>query len=452
MEGRFRSLYFAMLATFILFGIGLAVVGATLPRIIDEFRWSYVATGAVLAAGSVGYFVSTFVSGMLVRRLGPKLLIVIGLSLQAIGLAFFGALPLVTANMLLYFMVGVGHGSAEVVVNWCVVRMERAGRSRLMNLMHAAFAAGAVIGPLGAGRIMAVGSSWQTVYRLMAAAAVVMAGAMALLPFSRVAEGQAPSDARPALTGVGGAGAKSEDEPGTGALLRHPLLILCFLTLFLYVGAAIGVSSWVAEYYVEVLGASAATGAYMVSVYWAGLLAGRLAASFGFRGRRQAELLLVMACACTVALALAVTARGPWLAGVGFFASGLAYSAIYPVVISIVGERFRRSQGVAIGFVATGGGMGAFAFPFLMSAIADRYGLQRGFLLYVGANVLMVVLTLAILRLVRAGREREPESAAEAAAAPEHTPRTKVRFLAADRTVPGAGRPRAPDGDGGRTG
>ncbi|MFC1715330.1 hypothetical protein ACFL6S_16800 [Candidatus Poribacteria bacterium] len=47
-------------------------------------------------------------------------------------------------------------------------------------------------------------------------------------------------------------------------------------------------------------------------------------------------------------------------------------------------DHSKNGQGAAIGFVATGGGVGAFAFPFFMAAISDRFGIQRGFIFYKG--------------------------------------------------------------------
>lgn len=379
-ESQFRSLYFAMLLNFVIFGVTLTIIGATLPKIIREFQWSYTATGVVLSAGSIGYFVSTFVSGILLQRLRPKLIVATGLAIQAVGLSLFAARPVVLLNLMLNFLIGLGQGGTEVVVNFSVVHMERSGQSRLMNLMHAAFAVGAIIGPFAVGRIMDAGLSWQMIYRLMALVTILMAGTLSLLPFSRLKRESS----------------KSGDEPRLIELLKHPLLILSFLILFLYVGTELGVSAWVAEYYVKILDVSASAGAYMISIFWIGLLAGRLGLS-GYRGRRQAEVMFILASTCTVALLFAVLMRGPWLAGFGFFLAGLGFSAIYPLVIALVGKHFKRGQGAAIGFAATGGGIGAFAFPFFMAAIADRFGMRRGFFFYIALDFIMVVLTCAVI-------------------------------------------------------
>jgi fucose permease len=48
-------------------------------------------------------------------------------------------------------------------------------------------------------------------------------------------------------------------------LFRDPFLLLLAGTIFFYVGAEIGISNWIAEYFVEIHHSSAAVGALMVS-------------------------------------------------------------------------------------------------------------------------------------------------------------------------------------------
>ena len=396
-EGRFRSLFVATLANFVIFGVTLTVIGATLPKIIRDFQWSYTATGVVASAGSVGYFVSTFLSGILIQRLSPKQVIVTGMVLQTLGLSLFAGRPTVLFNLPLSFLIGLGQGATEVVINFTVVRMDRTGKSGLMSFMHAAFSAGAIIGPFGVGMLIAAGSGWQMIYRVMALVSLLMAGTLSALPFSRLEQ---------EVT-------ESEDQPRVVELLRHPMLIVSFLILLLYVGTELGVSTWLAEYYVKVFNTSASVGAFMVSVFWMGLLIGRLGVSFGYRGYRQDKVLLILASTCTVALLFAVMMGGPWLAGVGFFISGLGFSAIYPLVIVLVGKYFWRGQGVAIGFVSTGGGIGAFAFPFFMAAISDRFGIRRGFSFYIALDVLMTALCCVAIWQTRALQKRQVDSIPE---------------------------------------
>jgi fucose permease len=387
-----RLLFWALLSNFVLFGVTLTIIGATIPEIIRGFHWSYTVTGIVLASGSVGYFSSSFLSGFLIKKFGSKLILVGGLFLEAIGLLLFARHPSALFNLSLTFLLGVGQGGTETVTNVSVIQMEKEGESRLMNLMHAAFCIGAIVGPFITGMLIAtlpssggVGVGWQVAYRLSALACFLMGVLFLFLSFAHIR--------REKLDTQGGGKILS--------LLFNPLLVLLFLTLFLYVGTELGTSSWVAEYYVKILGTPSSVGAYIVSLFWTGLLLGRLSISFWYKERSLSGLLIFLASLCTIALLCAISVKNPLFAGFGFFMAGLGFSAIYPVVMALVGQNFQQGQSVVVGFVAMGGGIGSFMFPFLMAFISDHFGLQKGFFFYVGIDAFMVALTIVVKWLIR---------------------------------------------------
>ena len=380
---RFRSLYLGLLAVTALFGADLTVVGAVLPEMIRSFGWSYTEAAAVLAAVSIGYFASTFASGFVVPRLGPRATVVTGLVLMTGALAVFGATPLVLINVLLHGLVGVGLGAIEVVINYGAVRIERDGRSQLMNLLHAAFSVGAVAGPLLAARLLDSGIAWQIAFRTVAVGAAGMAAWLALLPFGRLEEG------------LGGDHHDATRSAATMPLDRG-LLTISVALLFLYVGVEAGVSSWLGEYFVGFLGTSPAQGALMVMLFWGGVLGGRLLLAFCYHGTRAAEAILLLAVVALAGLAAAVTVNDRTMAAVGFVATGFGFSSIYPLVMSIVGRFFAlRHQSMVIGFATTGGGIGSFLFPFVMALVAEQAGIRRGYLLYVAVSALLVLLSVA---------------------------------------------------------
>jgi len=69
----------------------------------------------------------------------------------------------------------------------------------------------------------------------------------------------------------------------------------------------------------------------------------------------------------------------------------------YPTVMTLIGECFPLSQSQVVGFAATGGGIGSFVFPFLMSSIAENWGIRAGFATY---GVFAAGMTLASIWLV----------------------------------------------------
>jgi len=298
---------------------------------------------------------------------------------------FFAWTPYAWLNMLLNLMIGFGQGGTEVVVNYSVVKIEQSGKSRLMNFMHAAFSVGAVIGPYIVILLMKINQDWQTIYRLMALVSIILAGVFLAIPFSHIPKKD-----------------KSvESKVKVSKLVKDPVLLLAFLILFVYVGSELGVSNWVSEFYVKFFEKSAETGALMVSLFWVGLLIGRLGTSILYKGSKPALVALGLSITCTVALLFALLTKHHLISGVGFVFAGLGYSAIYPLIMALVGRYFSEGQGAAVGFAATGGGFGSFVFPFIMASISQVFGIYKGFFFYFILNIIMTGLIIVIINVSR---------------------------------------------------
>lgn len=402
-EPRFRALFLALFAVFTLFGTSITIIGATLPKILAEFHWSYFLAGVVIGAGAVGYFVSSFAAGYLIKYWAPKPTIMLGLLFEIVGLAFFAATPDPFANTLLSALIGLGQGCIEVGVNTATLRIDPHGTGRPMNLMHGAFAVGAILGPLAVGILIRSGLNWIFVYRgmtLIFVLLVVMTWFITL-----------PKAAYQATDG----------SEVTERLSSSPAYWLSFVALFFYVGVELGVSNWVAEYFVASFAYSAAAGALLVSLFWAGLLAGRFGVPLLYKGARQDAALVGFSILATVSIILlallAHIAATPLVGSIaqGFvFLAGLGCSIYYPIFMTLLGKCFPHAQSQAIGFAATGGGIGSFLFPFIMSAIAQSWGIRAGFATYA---VFAIAMTIAAYGMARIAGKR-PGAGAVASASP----------------------------------
>jgi fucose permease len=379
-------------ANFLVFGGIGTTAGATLPLVIRHFEWSYLAAGWIFAASAAGYFLSTFVTGLVLPHLGIRRLMVVGLLLQAIGIGGFGTGSSLPINMVMFVILGLGQGAVEVSINVGVVRIETPGQSRLMNLVHSAFTIGAMAAPFMAGFLAWMQAPWRWVYMIMAAVAVGM-----LVWTVRAGSWMNHHESQHASNASGNSREHSK--------LRDPLLVFLAATIFFYVGAEIGISNWIAEYFVKIHQTSASVGALMVALFWFGVFLGRMAHGLWDHGKRQGNHLLISSLGSLVALLLAIWIRMPWLSALLFFLTGVGYSIVYPCVMSLIGMSFPKRQSAAIGMVSTSGGLGVFLFPFAMSALSERFGLVNGFQFYLGLTVLMCVCIVISLVLLR-GKKR----------------------------------------------
>lgn len=385
-EPEHRAIYYPLLAAFLCFGVNANVIGATLPPILDQFGWSYVEAGLVMAASSAGYLLAAFLSGLLVHRLGHRLIGAAGQALLAMGLALFAAWPSAWVNGALFFLVGMGGGSMELVVNTAIVRMERGGQSRLMSVMHSMFAVGAIVGPLAAGWLLAAGGQWRMVFRVMAGAAVALGVVLAALPYQR----------------LGGDVGGQREHVKLGALLRQPVLALGSLILLLYVAAEMGAAKWIGAYFTRELRSSDSAGAYALAAFWAGLLAGRFGIGWWYHGSRLGAVLLVLGTMMTAGLAAASAMVGPAAAAIAFAVAGLGCSAIYPVTMSLVGRYAKGGSAAACGMASMAGAAGEIAGPLAMAAISERLGLRAGFVFYAAVSAAMLACVVGVWKVTRA--------------------------------------------------
>lgn len=370
-EPRFRGLFLSVFALFTLFGTSMTIIGATLPKILANFHWNYLTAGIVLGAGAVAYFVSTFVAGYLVKHWGSKPTILLALTLIVAGLAFFATTPDPAANTLLSALIGLGQGGVEVGLNWTILRMDERNTGRPMNLLHGAFAVGAIVGPFVVSMLMQSGLDWAVVYRGMALIFVLLA---VLMAFAALPSGRPEA---------------AEHYETRERLSANPAYWLSFFALFLYVGVELGVSNWVAEYFVVVFAYSPDASAMLVSLFWLGVLVGRFGVPLLYKDPRPEATLAGLSALATASIALLMLLgympASAITADVGrglLFLAGLGCSIYYPTVMTLIGECFPLSQSQAVGFAATGGGIGSFVFPFLMSSIAQNWGIRAGFATY----------------------------------------------------------------------
>ena len=390
-EPRHRLLFLALFGIFTVFGTSMTIIGAALPKILASFGWSYLIAGMVLAANAIAYFIFTFVGGHAIRVVGPKVTITAGMLIAALGLMFFAATPDPLTNILLSGLIGVGQGFVEITVNWSTLRLDTTRSGRPMNLMHGAFAVGAIAGPLALGVLLQFGFDWITVYHGMSVIFAALALVVLLLAMPEAETVPEPDEVPVRLT-------------------AHPAYWLSFLALFFYVGVELGVSNWLAEYFVAVFAYPPEDSALLVSLFWVGLLAGRFGVPMLYHGERQDRLLVGFSALSTLAIGglsllgfLPIMALSHWL-GLGLvFLAGLGSSIFYPAVITLLGACFARAQSQAIGFAAMGGGVGAFVFPFMMSALSQGWGIRAGFATYA---VFGVAMTAAALGLSIAARRR----------------------------------------------
>ena len=357
-------------------GAVATVIGATLPVVVREFDWSYSTAGFLLAGNAAGYFCSTLVSGLALPRFGVGRMLIFGLCFQAAGVLSFGADSRWIVNFAILTFLGIGQGMLEVGANCSVIQLETRGQSRMMNLMHSAFTVGAVGAPLLTGLILGQSLHWRLIYLLLAGASALLAFGMLWCRFPEI---------------------KLRAEIGSRFhAFKDRFLICCTAGILLYVGVEMGVSSWIGEYYVAVIGGGIVSASLLVSVFWGGILLGRVGMGLCYLGQQHCRVLILFSGLTVLGFIGLLLSQSIIHVFGSVFITGVGLSVIYPMIMVLVGERYSEDHGLSVGMVASGGGIGAFAFPLVMGWLADTTDLQVGFSFFALMSFIMLGVVLAI--------------------------------------------------------
>ena len=157
MQNRQRLLIAGIL-TLIAAGIGFAVRGGLLDIWSQKYGFTMTELGQITGGGLLGFGLVILVAGMLIDSVGYKNLMVIALFCHVVSaVMLFGATPIFNAAgkpavyQLLFwsaFVFAVGNGICEAVINPLTAAIYPEQKTHYLNILHAGWPAGLVIGGL----------------------------------------------------------------------------------------------------------------------------------------------------------------------------------------------------------------------------------------------------------------------------------------------------------------
>jgi len=384
----------AVLTTlFFMWGFLTCLNDIIIPHLKAVFELSYAKAMLIQFAFFTAYFVMSLPSGRIVTRFGYKNGIIIGLGGAAAGcLLFYPAAAARSYDLFLLalFVLASGITLLQVAANpfVAVLGKPETASSRL-TLTQAFNSLGTTIAPqFGSLLILstatkssaeiarmspmaadayryAEAASVQRPYLGLAAALIVLAGAIALFRLPKI------EDVTPAAPTLGGE---------RKSAWSYPHLVLGAVAIFAYVGGEVSIGSFLVNYFKEpsIAGLSEADGARLVSLYWGGAMVGRFVGTATLRLWRPGRVLMAHAIT-TVGLIVVTMLSHGWVAVWSIIAVGLFNSIMFPTIftMAIDGLGKHTSQGSGILCMAIVGGA---IVPVVQGGLADRIGIHYGFI------------------------------------------------------------------------
>lgn len=392
-ERRFLVPFVLITSLFFLWAFGVNLNDILIPHLKKAFGLSDFQSSFIQVAFFGGYFVAAFPAGRVMEEIGYKKGILVGLFLCAMGALLF--LPASSSRIYGFFLFALfvmacGQSFLEVAANpYVTILGPAASAERRLNFAQSFNAVGAVLSPIigrtfiltgvenTPAQIAAMSAAQLEAYRaaeagtvkgpylLIAAIFVVVA---VLIQLAHLPEMQETA----AETRVVSVKRNSE------SVLSHAHLVKGVVAQFFYVGAQVGVASFVIRYsQFSVPGTPARTAALYLLLHQTGFMAGRFIGSAIMKKIAAPRLLSLFAAASLICATVALLASGlvpVWaVVFIGFFHS-IMFPTIFALSIKNLGPLTKRGSSLLVMAI-----LGGAFFPAIMGRISDASTIQKAF-------------------------------------------------------------------------
>jgi MFS transporter, FHS family, L-fucose permease len=392
-ERRYVAPLILVTSLFFLWALGVNLNDILIPHLKKAFQLTDFRSSLIQTAFFGGYFLAALPAGWLMERIGYKRGILVGLLTCATGAVLF--LP--AASVRLYgfflfalFVMACGQGFLEVAANpYVTILGPPESSERRLNLAQSFNSVGAVVTPVvGAAFILsgveysraqlsAMSPAQRQAFEIAEANTVkvpylVIAGLFltvaALIFFSRLPEvHESSSDAE-----------ELSSAAGLRGLWPYKHLLKGVLAQFFYVGAQVGVASFVirfAQY--SMPGLPEKQAANYLKLHLLGFMIGRFAGSAVMKRIAAPRLLSLFAMSALICLTVVLMGNGVapmWaLVLLGFFHS-IMFPTIFALSLKHLGAHTKLGSSLLVMSI-----IGGAVFPAIMGYISDKSSIRYAF-------------------------------------------------------------------------
>ncbi len=361
-----KRLYHVGNLSIFMIGLGFAVRANIAPNLqadiydkIDLVN-SAAMVGEALGITFTGFALTLLFGSALVDWIGMKMMLLLsalGYLAGAAGLLVAASMPVddsvATIVLVSLLLTGLGWGAVEAASNPMVAALYPEEKTHRLNILHAWWPGGIVVGGLLGVAISRFGLAWELNMFVLILPALALAWMVARSAFpvtERVAEGVSYSEM-------------------LGELVKRPLFWVFWICMYFTASAELAPGQWVNISLSNIVGMEGILLLVYVSAlmfvmrHFAGPIVDRIS-SIG--------LMFVSCLAAGVGLYLLSLADSPLLAFGAATVWGIGVCYMWPTMLAITSERFPRGGAVALGLMGFAGGMAIqFVLP-RMGAIFDN--------------------------------------------------------------------------------
>ena len=315
---------------FISLGLPDSLLGVAWPVLHGELNVpeSFASVFSIIVGVCTGGV--SFVAGTLIRKFGTARVTLASIFITALGLVGISFAPNVVVMIIFSIILGYGAGAIDTGVNNFVSLHYKASH---MNFLHCFWGVGVTVSPM----IMSLfldgeQGSWRNGYRVVALLQVLIA--LSVIAVIKKWLNMEKSKHEELSTDE-----EKGEEKGIVDILKMNGVLFSILSLGLYCSMEFICGTWGASYIVNVFGLAPSGAAKWVSLYYGGIMLGRLVS--GFVATKLGDNKLIKAGIGFSVLGIVILLLPIGKASLlGFLVMGFGFGPVFPSVLHNIPERF----------------------------------------------------------------------------------------------------------------
>ena len=375
---------------FISLGLPDSLFGVAWPVLHKEFgiSESFASVYSIIITVCTGGV--SFVSGTLIRKFGTSKVTLFSIILTAIGILGISISPNIAVMIIFSVILGYGAGAIDTGLNNFVSLHYK---SQHMNWLHCFWGIGVTVSPLIMSSFLgAEAGQWRNGYRIIA----VLQTIIALIVLLSLKKWKAMEESKKLE-----ANNESESSARLTDILKSKGVITSILSLGAYCSMEFLLGTWGASYAVNVFAISPDVAAKWVSLYYGGIMFGRMIS--GFISIKVSDKNMIRGGIFSALFGIIILALPIGSASlIGFFLIGTGFGPIFPSVLHSVPERFGATYSADITGYHMGG---AYAVGFTVQMIFGFIATATSFIItpfvLIGLCVCLYLLNEATLKSLK---------------------------------------------------
>lgn len=342
-------------------GLGLpdSLLGAAWPQLRIDIGAPLSGAGMVSMIVTAGTIVSSLVSARVIRRFGTGKVTAVSTALTAAALLGYAFAPAYWWLCIMAIPLGLGAGAVDAALNNFVALHYKAHH---MSWLHCFWGLGATAGPILLSVFLVRPQRWRTGIRSIGLLQLALVVVLTVsLPLWRK------------VTEKNEIGSDATSEPVSNReALRLRGLPAALLTFFCYCGAELSCGLWASSFLVASRGVAPAQAAGWVSLYYAGITAGRFFSGFAMHRLTCPAMIRLGGLTSLAGCVMLVLPLPTVFSAVALVLIGLGCAPVYPCMIHETPARFGEANSqTAMGLQMSTAYCGSTLMPPLLGLLAQ---------------------------------------------------------------------------------